>query len=184
VSGWIRDSDFLDAGKEPRALPFEGESPTFSELVRRYSGDVPARAMLDELLRVGAVEKTGDGDIRLLIRAYIPRRGEIEKIGILGTDVADLIGTIDHNLEAGDGRTLFQRSVAYDNLPAESVEAFRPMAAERAQEFLEFLDAWLALHDRDLNPNANGTGRWRAGMGVYYFEQNLPEETEDQEAGS
>ncbi len=184
VSGWIRDKDFLDGAGEPRPLPFEGDSADFSDLVRRYSGDVPARAMLDELLRVGAVEKTEAGEIRLLIRAYVPRRGEIEKIGILGTDVRDLIGTIDHNLEAEAGRTLFQRSVAYDNLPEEAVAAFRPLAAERAQEFLEFLDAWLALHDRDLNPDTTGTGRWRAGMGVYYFEQSLPEDPEDEEAES
>lgn len=183
VTGWIRDGEF-HGSDGPLDLPFDGEGRTFSELVRRYSGDVPPRATLDELLRVGAVERTESGLIRLRIRAYVPRGDEVEKIGILGTDVADLIGTIDHNLRADGGEALFQRAVTYDNLSVEAVEEFRPLAAERAQEFLEFLDAWLSLHDRDVNPDAKGTGRMRAGVGVYYFEEDLSGESEGQEEAS
>ena len=34
-------------------LPFDGDAACFRELVKSYSGDAPARAVLDELLRVG-----------------------------------------------------------------------------------------------------------------------------------
>ena len=75
--------------------------------------------MLDELLRVGTVERKPDGMIRLLVRSYIPKRGEIEKIGILGVDASELIGTIDHNIRLPDA-PFFQRKVCYDNLPEEA----------------------------------------------------------------
>ncbi len=173
VSGWLRDPDFLDGRRQPAALVVEGPFPSFSELVRRYSGDVPVRAILDELVRVGAVERMEDGHLRLLTRGYVPATGELEKIGILGTDVAALVSTIDHNLNSTRPDARFQRKVAYDNLSEEAVAEFRPLAAERAQELLELLDGWLSVHDRDANPQAGGSGRKWAGLGIYYFEEDL-----------
>jgi len=35
--------------------------------------------------------------------------------------------------------------------------------------------AWLARHDRDTNPAVAGTGRNRAGVGIYYFEEPYSE---------
>lgn len=171
VGGWVRDPRYwIDRGV-PADLPFEGNGASFAELVRRYSGDAPPRAVLDELLRVGAVRRLEDGYIRLIGRAYVPRAGETDKIAILGTDVADLISTIDRNIRNGE-RPFLQRKVAYDNLPAEATVELRKLAAERGQALLEELDGWLAVRDRDVNPDAGGTGRKRAGVGIYYFEED------------
>ncbi len=139
--------------------------------MKRYSGDVPARAILDELLRVGAVKKMEDGRIKLLTRAYIPETSEADKIQILGTDATHLISTIDHNLQPTVSEPFFQRKVAYDNLPDEVLPTFRKLSAKKAQTLLERLDRWLAQRDRDVTPSAEGTGRNRAGLGIYYFEE-------------
>src|SRR5512140_1048053 len=96
IGGWVRDPRFHPESGHPKDLPFDGDASCFRELVKRYSGDAPARAVLDELLRVGAVERTPEGKIRLVERSYIPKTGGIEKIGILGVDTSDLIATIDH----------------------------------------------------------------------------------------
>ena len=53
------------------------------------------------------------------------------------------------------------------------VEKFRPLAGEHAQRLLEALDRWLARHDRDVTPSTRGTGRLRAGIGIYYFEEEV-----------
>lgn len=173
IAGWVRDRDFLDSAGNPLALKQDDGDVSFNLLVRRHSGDVPARAILDELLRVGAVERLEDGRIRLVSRAYIPRTSDLDKLEILGTDAADLIYTIDHNLQHGAADPFFQRKVMYDNLPVEAIGAFRALAAEPAQGLLEKMDQWLSQHDRDVNPSVNGTGRMRAGIGIYYFEENL-----------
>lgn len=173
IAGWVRDEDFNDQGGEPLALPLQSEDQcNFTELVRRYSGDMPARAMLDELERVGAVEYRNQ-HVRLLCRAYIPRVGESEKFGILGSDVADLIGTIDHNVYGDLRNPRFQRKVAYDNLPAESIPSLRALSRDRAQALIEDLDREFARADRDINKAQRGRGRIRAGVGIYYFEENL-----------
>jgi len=169
ISGWVRDPSFSGEGGSPAPLPVEGDGPSFSLLVKRFSGDSPARAVLDELLRVEAVERLEDGRIRLIERSYVPRTGEVDKIGILGADAGDLISTIDHNIQS-PGEAVLQRKVCYDNLPEESLPEFRILAKVKGQELLELLDRWLAERDRDTNPEVAGTGRKRAGVGIYYFE--------------
>jgi hypothetical protein len=172
VAGWVRDAAFQQADGAPRALRFDGEEPSFSALVRRYSGDMPPRAVLDELLRVGSVVRDDDGRLSLQSRVYIPRASDAAKLGILATDVPYLIASIDHNLQ-GLEPARFQRKVMYDNLPVEAMDAFRALTAQHAQELIELLDGWLARHDRDANPAVRGSGRMRAGVGVFSFEETL-----------
>ena len=176
VSGWVRDSRFLDSTGQPAVLPVEGNGVSFSELVRHFSGDMPVRAVLDELDRVGVIDHLPDGRIRLLSRAYIPVTGEVDKLGILGTDVRDLICTIDNNITREADQRLLQRKVSYDNLPAEILPELRQLSAQKGQVLLEELDSWLSQHDRDNNPSVSGTGRHRAGIGIYYFEEDSTEE--------
>jgi hypothetical protein len=175
VAGWVRDADFHDPDGEPRELLLDDGKTGFGELVRRYSGDVPPRAVLDELLRVGSVARTESGALKLLGRVYIPRASDIGKIAILGTDVTFLIDTIDHNMQDGIDAPRFQRKVMYDNLPEEAMVEFRALAARQAQELIEHLDQWLARHDRDANPSVQGTGRMRAGLGIFCFEDDISE---------
>lgn len=170
ISGWSRDPAFRDADGNPRALPVEGDAGSFAALVRDYSGDMPVRAVLDELIRVGAVERLDNGQVQLRGPAYVPE-GDLEhKVGILGTDVADLIATIDHNLTHTGHASRFQLKVAYDNLPVETLQAFRDSSAQRSFQFLKNLDTELSQMDRDTNPAVEGSGRKRAGIAIYYFE--------------
>ena len=175
IGGWMRDAQFTDADGKPMTLAIDGEGASFSELVKAYSGDMTARAVLDELIRVEAVERTADGKVRLLAPAYIPRGSDADKLHILGSDVAFLIGTIDHNLQPGITEPHFQRKVAYDNLPAEALPRFRDLTKSKGQALLVELDKYLSQHDRDSNPAATGTGRKQAGVGIFYFEQDVPE---------
>jgi len=133
--------------------------------------------VLDELLRVGTVQRTTGGKIRLLERSYIPKTGEIDKIGILGVDASDLIATIDQNIRQPD-LPFFQRKVCYDNLPQEVLPELKKKAAARGQSLLESMDRWMSARDRDVNSGVPGTGRKRAGIGIYYFQENYREEGE------
>jgi hypothetical protein len=175
IAGWRRDRDFHDRQGKPSVLDIKGPGASFADLVKRFSGDLPVRAVLDELLRVGAVELIGDDRVRLLTRLYLPRDNEIMKYHILGTDVGYLIATIDHNMQAGNGAPFFQRKVSYNNLPDEALPKFRKLSEESAQALLEKLDSWLSKNDRDTNPAVEGTGRNVAGTAIYYFEEIFEE---------
>lgn len=177
IAGWLRDPAFGDGKGHPAPLRMEGRRQSFAQLVKRYSGDIPVRAMLDELTRVGAVKRLKDGRVGLVARGYIPERGTNEKLAILGNDTADLIATIDHNLYGNPSKPRIQRKVMYDNVPVEAAHAFQAVAEAQAQELLEALDRWLAHRDRDVNPTTKGTGRVRIGLGVYHFEERLDRES-------
>ncbi|QBM16049.1 hypothetical protein MARI_01290 [Marinobacter sp. JH2] len=177
VSGWVRDVAFQAADGQPAMLPFEGAG-SFTELVRKHSGDMPPRAVLDELFRVGVVsadEQTGK--LHLQKRAYVPAGDNEEMLQIFGEDVSDLLATIDHNLtDRKPGRSpLFQRTLTYDNIPTEVIERWRQYAAEQSQRLLEELDQWLAPYDQDLsqNPIKNTGERVRTGVSVFYFEDPI-----------
>ena len=172
LTAWTRDPDFADAHGEPKALEPQDGSQGFAALVRRHSGDVPVRAVLDELLRVGAVRRRDDGRLVLVARAYVPQRSPIDKIAILGADVADLIDTIDHNIEHGDADPRFQRKVMYRQVPPAALPEFRRLSAAQAQTLLERLDRWLS--ERSVGePSSPDEPRARVGMGIYYFEERL-----------
>jgi hypothetical protein len=178
VAGWRRDTDFQDREGNSMELSISGSPNSFQELVRRYSGDVPYRAVLDELDADGSVQRLEDNRVKLTHRAYLPKADESMKLHILGVDTAFLIDTIDHNLNMKHQSPRFQRKVLYDNLPTEALPEFRRRSSEAAQGLLENLDKWLSGHDRDLNPKAKCTGRNTAGVGIYYFEKEHDREDE------
>jgi len=173
IGGWVRSKAYHDRRGRPADLPMEGGRGSFFALVREFSGDIPPRAIADELARVGAIELLDDGGVRLLTRAYIPRGDQADKLGILGADVADLIRTIDHNLTSPAGEAYFQRRVSYDNIPSERLPELKKELARRAQASLESMDRVLAAADRDRSPEAKGSGRVRTGVAIYYFEERI-----------
>lgn len=173
ISAWLSDAEFLDAQGDPAVLLLQGQGKSFEALVSRYSGDMPYRAMLKEFEHSGLVQLSDDGKVSLLSDAYIPKQDEAEKLAILGSDVSLLINTIDHNLQRTDETPYFQRKVSYDNLPSHAVEAFKEMVSQDSMALLLKFNKWLAEHDRDSNPESQGTGKITAGVGIYYFEQSI-----------
>jgi len=178
IAGWRRDKMFRDDEGNPADVAVSGEGATFQALVKKYSGDMPFRAVLDELIRVGAASQTKDGRVHLIARAYLPAGDDSMKIHILGTDVAQLISSIRHNLEPDNRGPFYQRKVMYDNLPDEVLPAFRKLSAESAQKLLEKLDGWLSKRDRDTGRKVKGRDRNVAGLGICYFEEPYEEKDE------
>jgi hypothetical protein len=64
--GWISDSEFCDRQGDPNVLPFAGRRASFEKLVKSYSGDIPARAMLSEMLRLRMAREEGGNTVRLI----------------------------------------------------------------------------------------------------------------------
>jgi hypothetical protein len=171
ISGWQIENDFINEEGKPIVLPIYGAGVTFEKLVRKYSGDIPTRAVIDELLRFSAVKIESNQRIRLIKEAFIPTYDEVGKFEILGTDVGLLISTIEKNIELKNGKPLFQRKVYYDNLPDEVMTDIKRMSGKLAQGLIGDMNRYIAINDRDVNPKIGGDGRNIAGIGVYYFEK-------------
>lgn len=169
INGWTHDRRFHDDTGNPLELDFDGQETSFSTLVRHHSGDIPPRAVLDELLRIGVVELTGAGRIRLISPVYVPRSGIREKLSILGVEAADLMNTIDHNIHTEENDPYFQRKVCYYRFPARHLPELKQLTQQKSQALLEEINTWMAGHDDAEETEDDGSVR-RAGMSLYYFE--------------
>ena len=174
ISGWVNDSEFHDALGQPENLTIEGSKTSFAALVRKYSGDVPTQSMLSVLILASAIEKIGDR-VRLIQRAYVPGKDPADKLSILGTDTAELISTIDHNLVSDEGSLRFQRKVSNHHVQAGTVPEFQALSARKAQQLLEQLDFWLSEHEvAEVGKDADQE-RY-VSLGIYYYESSTHED--------
>ncbi len=169
INGWRKDPLFLDVEGSTKDLAIEGRADSFAALVKKYSGDIPHRAILDEMVRAGVVE-VSEGKTRLLAEGYIVDKDEIEKIKILGTDSGEFISTIAHNISSDKDDLFFQRKVSYDNIPEESLPEVKKSITAMSRKYIKSVDRLIAQFDKDTNPSVRGQGSRKSGLGIYYFE--------------
>ena len=60
INGWRTDRPFAQGPGRPKRLRISGAKTSFPSLVRKYGGDVPHRAVLDDLRRIGAFSDDGE----------------------------------------------------------------------------------------------------------------------------
>jgi Family of unknown function (DUF6502) len=172
LQGWTQDPEFVGPYGVPLEIPFSGDQGlSFTELVRRYSGDMPPRAMLDELIRVRAVLETPDSYVRLLNRTYLPSPLDPAGLERLGNVVHYFVDTVDHNLQKkrqGLGR--FERyALTLEGLTPADFRRFDDLVREKGQEFLELLDNWLTSHEVKGGHKLPSSKAIKTGVGVFHF---------------
>lgn len=175
IDRWTTDKRYLTDSGNPRQLPLEsrrGGDPSFSQLVREVGGDIPPRALLDELQRVNCVELQATRTVRLLQRTYIPAGDSPERLEMMGEDVSELASVIAHNLEHPAHDAFLQQKVVYDNIGADALEELRAELRRLGEAFLRRVNKIISAKDRDRNPKAPGGERRRVALGVYYSQDD------------
>ncbi len=186
VAGWNQDPDFTGPYGLPLVIPFEDDpsvdAQSFSELVRRHSGDMAPRAMLDELLRTGLAVIDDHGLIRNTGRSYIPTKLDPAAVERLGKVIARIADTLDFNNQAADPRDgRYERHVETDiGLTEEQSEQFNVYLRQKCQQLLETLDNWLAMQEGRIGEQRQERlpkKRLITGVGIYHFlDQQTPHE--------
>ena len=161
LSAWCNHEDFSSEGA-PNALATEGEN-SFAELVRRFSGDMTPAAMLATLLHSENVIQI-NGRLCLQKKEYLPLETSHERLMLFGTDTAELMGTIEHNLENSNDNRWFQGKVSSHLLHRDAVPEFRALSNRKSMEMLEYYDYWLSKHEvEEGDPNGS-----YVAVGIYY----------------
>ena len=174
ISGWTTDPTYLGADNKPCPLPFEKATPNFSDLVKSYSGDITARTIADELTRIGAISQTADGKLQLIRQAYIVQSDTLAQLKLFSDTITEVAGSIEHNMQTQNAtEKRFQRKVYYDNIPDDALPELKTNIENNAQACLEEINQILVKYDRDHNKNAQGHGRNKVGLGIYYFEEEV-----------
>ena len=168
--GWHTDTEFIGPYGFPLELRYESQDkrePTFSELVKRHSGDMSPRSILDELVRVGAAIETDVGWFRVLRRDYIADvtgKKSFERTGLV---VRNFVNTVDFNMtKPAPGKGRFERHVfPADGMRFEDFEKFDAYLRDKCQVLLEDLENWLTkLPDPVKSDRVIHTG-----VGMYHY---------------
>jgi Family of unknown function (DUF6502) len=133
------------------ALEDDPHHETFSGLVGECAPALNWSLLLEELIRVGAVQFFPDTNrVRALSRVYIPEAYSPSSAERLGRMVRNFTETIDANFEtASREERRFDRHVIADfGVSPESEEAFRATVRAEGQALLESLDKWLQQQKR------------------------------------
>ncbi|MCJ7592464.1 MAG: DUF6502 family protein [Woeseiaceae bacterium] len=176
LEAWHSDTRFLGPYGFPRDLLIEGDDPsgTFSDLVRENSGDMPVRAMLDELSRVGASRVLEGGEIvRVLKRTYIPTEMTPEMIQIFSQAVRRYIETVDYNLSLEDtkGRR-FDRGVYPDpGLRVIDLPAYQQEVREYLETVIAEIDYKTSAYQRPDDQDSERTTS--IGVGIYFYHDEV-----------
>ncbi|HYD47859.1 MAG TPA: DUF6502 family protein [Terriglobales bacterium] len=176
IGRWMAGPPYATPDGLARRLPYEsqeGRTASFAQLVRSVAGvDIPVRSVLDELLRIGVVQRREDGSLVLCREGNLPADDVETKLALLGSEPAELFRSIVHNIEQPAAAWL-QRKIAYDNIGSDALPQLQQEIRRLGEEYLRRLNALLASYDRDRNAEAPGGARARVAVGIYYFEEEV-----------
>ena len=163
VARWLGDAAYRDRRRRPRTL----QRAEFDAMVAGVTSDVRGRAMLDELVRLGAVTENDDG-IALSSGGFAPRQGFAEMSELFAANLADHARAASANLQ-GEANFL-EQAMYLDRITPASVERLQRAAK---QAWTRALPAVLAeaqaCSDADsADTKAPGTGQ-RVRFGVYFY---------------
>jgi hypothetical protein len=166
--GLVRDLQFSGAG-----LPGKKEAIGFAELAQRYCPGLPARVLLDELVRTECVQDLRNGFYRAITRSYVPEQLSTESIRRFAQVVHNVTETLEVNLRRsvrGTGR--IERTIFADyGLPKDEISAFDKYVRERGQLFADDVDNWLSERSKQ-----GLTDVIQTGIGIYHYVVNEEDE--------
>lgn len=166
VAGWMTHNDFVDDDGQPRELAVNKGQRSFADLVRLYSGDVPHRAILDELMQNGLVEKLPSDKLKLTISTSGSAlvNEELERASVR---LGGLLDTLERNQHLDDGATLPERCLDPVLVSENMLPAVRDFVRTETEAFTRRLEGRLSGYSKSADSAAD---LHPVGVGVYYFE--------------
>lgn len=169
---WYSDSRFLTSSGSPVALPFGGDEPSFSSLVRAAGGDVPPGAVRAELSDASSIVEAEDGLLQPVKRYFVPADVREELVVGFTHIVTPVLEGLARNTDLECTQPFIQRLAYSDRLMPSAVPLFREVARDRASEFVQIIDDWLSSHEA--KTDVVGDDNCRVGLGVFYYEGQPP----------
>lgn len=179
VSRWISDPRYLTAERHPRPLPRTARmsnvgEPDFTTLVAEVSKDVGARAILEELERLGVVDVNEEGLVSLRATAFVPAAGLDDAFNFMAQNLGAHLSTAAHNLAPHrQGPLMLEQSAfSLDLTEAQAHELHglaRGLWKENLQTFLQ------AATVAELRSEEAPGPKHRVRFGVYFHDERLPE---------
>lgn len=170
LAGWHSDRDFVDDHRPLRLQIKAGGRgrPTFWALANRYAPGVYPGLVLNELVRVRAVQKLKDGRIRVRMRRYRGRALSDERLREVGYRTRDLMRTmVSSAMEPNWPHTC--RAVETVDINPQFLPLIRKMFADRIDAMLAGLQE--ALRSSRWARTVQSRRRVRIGVTAFSHEE-------------
>jgi len=170
---WHGDPEFLNASGRPLVLGFDGPSPSFCSLVKKYGGDIPPGAMRTELKRVNAVTEDGNGNLYVQKRVFRPVDVEHQLELALGQAICSLAHTLSRNIDSDIDEGHIQRIAYANNIRAADMGRVRRVSRDRVADFVESVNELFLAYETIYGEEQKETqdeNVMTVGIGAYYFE--------------
>jgi hypothetical protein len=169
---WHAQTEFTDEAGGPRPLLFTGEKDSFTDLVKRFGGDIPAGAMRTEMKRVGVVMENDAGQLTVVNRTYRPESDHETLVALLVHAVYPLLSNVAHNTGPERKNAPWANRIAHtSSLRMTDARQLRRIAKDRIVEFVEAIDdvfiAYESLQDESGEDESNNI----IAVGAFYFEE-------------
>ena len=173
LSSWHTQNEFIDSSGVPLDLPFDGASPSFTDVVKLSGGDIPPGAMRTELKRIGAIQETEEGLLRPLKRYAVAAGTDDMLVTGLVRGIRTIGLSIAHNTNPDrTDNAWVQRTVSTASVRKDDLVRLRRISHDRLEEFTEGVEdlysAYETLHSSDSDKESASVGT--IGVGVFYFE--------------
>ncbi len=173
---WHSEPRFLTNDSIPRTLDFDGKDGSFSDLVRRFGGDIPPGAMRTELKRINAIKETEDGRLIVLKRNVSGLDVHDRLITGLAKVIYPAALTLAHNTKSNDNsETWVHRSTSTKYIRENDLSRIRRISSDRLAEFVESIDDLFVAYETLFESDRSHTSSRAVGIGVFYFEEDKSE---------
>jgi len=169
---WHAAPDFTDDNGRPKALPFSEGDRSFTTLVKRFGGDVPAGAMRTEMKRVGAIEEDDSGLLSVVQRTFKANDDDENLVSVLVHAVYALLSNVSHNYDPDRPDDTWANRITHTtSLRNPDTKQLRRITKDRIVDFAESIDdifiAYESLQDDSEEKGSSSV----VAVGVYYFEE-------------
>jgi Family of unknown function (DUF6502) len=166
---WMSERQYRHRNGQIKALPRQGEAPSFEALAQSVTRDVHPRSLLDELLRLDLARVDADTDMVHLTReAFVPKGDRARMLGFLGENVGDHLHAAVDNVLHPDDTPHFEQAIWANALSSEAAAQVKPLLRQQWQSLLKLLTPELeALLEADRAEGRMASQRLRIGLYSY-----------------
>lgn len=169
---WHAQPEFTDETGHPRKLQFSGGEGSFSDLVKRFGGDIPAGAMRTEMKRVGVVREDDSRQLTVISRSFRSESDHEALLTVLVHSIYPLLSNAAYNTDPDRTEATWANRVAHTtSLRVDDTKQLRRIAKDRIFDFVDSIDdlfiAYESLQDGNKDEQTNNA----VAVGVFYFEE-------------
>lgn len=169
---WHSQSEFTDANGKPKRLPFAGDEGSFTSLVKKFGGDIPAGAMRTEMKRVGVLKEDDLGSLMVVDRFFKSESEHETLVSVLVHSVYTLLSNIAHNTDPALKDSVWPHRVAHTQvIKSGDTRQLRRITRDRIVDFAESIDDVFTAYESLQGDESTDNSNVPVAVGVFYFEE-------------